>query len=276
MPNDKKLKRLEALLDSFDSGAVQPDELIQAVEAIVAIISNERERLDKVIADNKNLDKQEKSDLYSTVTQRLEAKERELRTLITSLSGQVDGAISQTATRLSKDIKRVEAKIPTKTDLSALEADIQALRDGLNNLPTEFTLNNEAVRDGLELLQGDERLDVSAVKGLDERDGKLSDSLTSQAISIVDNRTSFLINKVNNLQAQIDAGGGMNQEALVGTIDGVNTSFTATVAPKFIITDTGMYVNEATMQNPGIAGFTLSGLNVTLPLGPNFFAIAFY
>ena len=31
MPNEKNLNRLNALLDAFDNGAVQPEELIEAV-----------------------------------------------------------------------------------------------------------------------------------------------------------------------------------------------------------------------------------------------------
>lgn len=313
MPNDKKMKRLEALLDTFDSGAVQPEELIQAVEAIVSIINNEKDRLDKVIADNKDLDKQEKSDLLSSVSEKLDSKVTELKNLISNLSTNVDGAISRTSSSLSKEIKRVQAKIPTKTDLSVLETDIQALREGLNSLPTEFTLNNEAVRDGLELLQGDERLDVSAIKGLDERDGKMSDSLIERAISIVDNRTSFLINKVSKLQAQVDAGGtggghtiedegtpltqrdtlnfvgagvtvtddagndatvvtipgggGMNVETPIGSVNSSNVTFTVTVAPKFIVTDTGFYIEGF--------GYSRATLTITMDLSPNLFIRAY-
>jgi hypothetical protein len=62
------------------------------------------------------------------------------------------------------------------------------------------------------------------------------------------------------------------------TINGSNTSFSFSVSPKIIITDTGVYVNEASMQNVGVSGFTVVGsgpYTVTLPIGPNFFIIAY-
>jgi len=61
----------------------------------------------------------------------------------------------------------------------------------------------EQTRDDIESLKSDERLDVSAIKGLElKRFGKVSDvERLDRAISIVDNRTSFLINKVNTLAA---------------------------------------------------------------------------
>jgi hypothetical protein len=67
-------------------------------------------------------------------------------------------------------------------------------------------MSPQEVRDYLELLQGDERLDISAIKGLDlnKHYASLSDSIINRAIGIVDNRTSFLINKVSALQTKVD------------------------------------------------------------------------
>lgn len=53
-------------------------------------------------------------------------------------------------------------------------------------------LSPQEIRDSLELLQGEERLKASAIDGLDKE-------VTDRAIGIVDQRTSFLINRINNL-----------------------------------------------------------------------------
>lgn len=71
-------------------------------------------------------------------------------------------------------------------------------------------------------------------------------------------------------------GGGMNVEVPTGLVDSSNVTFTFTAAPKIIVTDTGTYVNEALMQNPGMSGFTLTGLVATLALPPNYFCIGYY
>lgn len=68
-----------------------------------------------------------------------------------------------------------------------------------------------SVRDGLELLRGDERLDSSAIKGLGQRFKKLSEDILNRAIEILDQRTSFLIQKVSNLSDKVNnlaTGGG--------------------------------------------------------------------
>ena len=163
-PEEKKLEKLNALFELVNADFATPDDLIQLSEAILSIITTEKERLNALIEDEKSEDKKEKAEMVAL----LNAKEQGLKNIINRLSSDTDTAISQATTRLSNEIKRVEKKIPTKTDLSALEADIKALGDGLNSLSTEITANGEAVRDSLELLQDEERLDKSAIKGLDD------------------------------------------------------------------------------------------------------------
>ena len=167
-PEEKKLDKLNKLFELVNEEYATPDDLVMLSETILSIITAEKERLAGVIASEKKDDKQEKAEMLVLLNE----KEQALKQIITRLTYQTEQSISQVDTKLSKtlssEIKRLERKIPTKTDLTGLEGDIQALREGLNSLPTEFTINNEAVRDGLELLQGDQRLDKSAIKGLDD------------------------------------------------------------------------------------------------------------
>lgn len=165
---EKKLEKLNALFELVNQDFATPDDLIQLSEAILNIITTEKERINSVLEEEKAEDKKEKAEILAI----LDEKERGLKQIITRLTYQTEQSVAKVDSKLtnslSSEIKRLERKIPTKTDLTGLESDIKALRDGLNSLPTEFTINNEAIRDGLELLQGDERLDVSAIKGIDE------------------------------------------------------------------------------------------------------------
>lgn len=92
----------------------------------------------------------------------------------------------------------------------ALEASTEAIAELLPLIPTieeieaDLPKLGEPIRDGLELLKGDERLDISAIKGVGKRLAKLSTDIINRAIGILDSRTSFLINKVSNLQAALD------------------------------------------------------------------------
>jgi len=69
-------------------------------------------------------------------------------------------------------------------------------KDGSPDTPTQ-------VRDKLELLKKDERLSKSAIKGLDNL---VDQPILDRAVSILDQRTSFLINKVSNLQTKVESG----------------------------------------------------------------------
>ena len=43
--NPKTMQRLEKLLETFDSGAVQPEELIKAIDAVMAIVKQSNETI---------------------------------------------------------------------------------------------------------------------------------------------------------------------------------------------------------------------------------------
>ena len=86
----------------------------------------------------------------------------------------------------------LEASKMAQEELLPLIPSIDEIQDDLPKLGPQ-------IRDGLELLKGEDRLDSSAIKGLGKRENKLSDAIINRAIGIVDNRTSFLINKVNDL-----------------------------------------------------------------------------
>jgi len=163
-PEEKKLEKLNKLFEMVNEDFATPDDLIQLSEGLLSIISAEKERMSSDIEEAKG---QSKKDIQNALTQ-INQKETQLVNLVQSLRNDTAQALSQATESLKKDIKAVSKKIPTKTDLSGLESDIKALNDQLNTLPTELTINNEAIRDGLELLQGDERLDKSAIKGLDD------------------------------------------------------------------------------------------------------------
>lgn len=62
-------------------------------------------------------------------------------------------------------------------------------------------------------------------------------------------------------------GSGMFVETPVGTVNSSNLIFTVTVVPKFILTDTGIYIENF--------GYTRSVLTITMDLFPNFFIRAY-
>lgn len=91
------------------------------------------------------------------------------------------------------------------------------------------------IKNKLESLKGDNRLDSEAIKGLEKRESKLSTDVINRAIGIVDQRTSFLINKVSNLENRPSGGGTWgsitgtlsNQTDLQAALDGKADALTA-------------------------------------------------
>jgi uncharacterized UPF0160 family protein len=142
-PEEKKIEKLNTLFQMINEEYATPADLVKLTEAILTVITKERERLDSVIASEKTEDQQEKADILALLSK----KESDLTNLIAALRNDVAGdrnddaqALAQATTSLSDEIKRVERKIPTKTDLSGLESEIQGIKDSFNTLPTELTV----------------------------------------------------------------------------------------------------------------------------------------
>lgn len=166
--DDKKLEKLNKLFEMINEDYATPDDLIKVSEAFLGILTAEKERINNVIANEKEEDKKERIEILRT----LEEKERGLKSVINRLTYETEQSVAEIDNRLTKtlsnEVKRLEKKIPARTDLTGIYSEIEEIKKDLVQVPTEITANPEAVRDALELLQGDERLDRSAIKGLDE------------------------------------------------------------------------------------------------------------
>lgn len=128
---------------------------------------------------------------------------------------------------------------------------------------TKITVENPVtpveVRDKLETLKEDERLDESAVKGLEKRDTKLSTSIINRAIGIVDSRTSFLINKVSNIETQVMSATA-NVGAIGGTITGGTTGSVLFVNPTGVIAqDNADFFFDPALNKLQVSGNIVSG-----------------
>lgn len=101
------------------------------------------------------------------------------------------------------------------------------------------------------------------------------DFTTSQAITVtIQWGTAAAANTLTMRQMQVDinkvvssAGPGMVQETPAGLVNTTNVTFTVTVAPKFILTDTGQYIDGF--------GYSIAGLTITMSLAPNTFIRAY-
>jgi len=165
MPNQKNLERLNKLLEAFDSGAVLPEELIKAIDAVMAIINqNGRTLVDKIVETKKASD----SDITNLKSELAKTRDN-LQSVINQVKSNSDTSVVEVKTALLREVKRVEALIPVlppETDLSGVFAEITNQREQLGQL--SILISGENIRNALESLIGNDRLDKSAIRGLDE------------------------------------------------------------------------------------------------------------
>lgn len=143
-------------------------------------------------------------------------------------------------TILEKVIEKTEVirEQPIVTEITKVTNEIKEVAVLDPNILPKY---GEKFRDGLELLKDDERIDIKAIKGIEKTTEETVQFLKDWSIQILDQRTSFLIQKVNNLSDKVNSistvGGGISVETPTGTVNGVNTVFTVSNTPKFISID---------------------------------------
>ena len=141
------------MVDTLQKGAVQPAELAQVVKALLGVVRTVRSQLEDYV---KEAGKVIKID--------------------------VESEVSKIAQKLQKEMDKMRGMMPEMPDLSILEADIEELK--AKDIPTKNAIIEAVekdipqlglpIRDSLELLQGNERLERKAIKGIDELEKTLN------------------------------------------------------------------------------------------------------
>lgn len=149
-------------------------------------------------------------------------------------------------------------------------------------------------RDGLELLQGAERLDISAIDGIEELKQEILETAKGyrviggqqglrmfisgvklgliQSLNIVAGTGMTIVYSKLNGQDTVTfsstgSAGGFTELVATGTVNSVNTSFTFTAVPSYIVAD-GVWF-KATNKN-GSVNWTNVGLTITMVNAPAF------
>lgn len=162
--NPKLLKFLETLQQATEGGAVQPQELIKISDTILSIVKSQGEKLEKSIND---VDSDKESKINSLKAD-LDTQEYKLNKAIEAVKTSSDKTLEKKIKALSKEIENVMLSIPEATDLTELEAKIEAVRKEIPTIPEIKEKGATEIRDMLETLEEDERLDAKAIKNLPE------------------------------------------------------------------------------------------------------------
>lgn len=230
--------------------------------------------------------------LSSTLLSKLDTYRSDFDTFKAEVSATISSKTAHLSDVLSGKIKEIDDKLATVQD--GADADEQQIvKDVLAQIKLpeqkEIILDNpEEIRNKLELLQGEERLDKSAIKGFDELEKSVTEAKSiriSPGRSLlqlyVDGSKKGAIQYLNLIagtgitlsynqaygrnDVTITATGtaSLSPIAVTGTVDDSNTSFTAASTPNLVI------VNGASYRHGH--GVTISGTSITLdnPVGTN-------
>lgn len=236
MDKIKQLENIAKVLGTYN--VITKDEFNQVIKSVADVLKVERENI-------KGISEEYKQTLQSVINTISEEHDKVLQS-VENTSQTAKSEATEAITKALEEVKRIAKEVmemKPKDGEHGLDADEEIIVEkvlGKIVLPEykETVLDGgEQIRDKLSLLKGNERLDISAVKG--------AEKLTTQAnldraVSILDQRTQFLINKVNT-----STGGGG------GTPEG---------------SDTQLQYNNAGAFG-GISGATTNGTTVTYTTG---------
>jgi len=165
MLNDKNQKRLETLLSAFDSGAVQPNELIEAMEAVMVIIKHSEKLFLSQIKDTSETSMRSITSLKAEIAQ----AHRDIQSLIKDAK---ENSTTETATLrrlVAQEVKRLEESMPIMPD-EFDATDIQESLEEHTELLAKLSdlISGENIRNALESLPDGEKQSIDSIQDLRE------------------------------------------------------------------------------------------------------------
>ena len=167
----KSQDKLQAFLTALDSGAVQPEDLTNALEAVMTVIESANRELDQRI----NKSSENATGALAGLENRVSQATSELQALIRQVKAEETTDKEELRKMVAAELLRIESKIPQipeQFDATELYNDIQSHKEMLTGL-SELIVG-ENIRNALEALPEGEKLVMEAIEGLPELLEKLS------------------------------------------------------------------------------------------------------
>lgn len=283
------LRSLSEFFGRLNGDTITKKDFIAAFEEVVRVVLNVES---KIVAGNKA-----ERDALLVETDRLKKLTKsDFESYKSDALAKIGSALASLHAEAQKKLEDMQATVDLLENgkdadeermLSELMAAIPTLDDIMKQLPAAGT----AIRDALELLQGDDRLDVTAIRGLDkvladaQKSGKkvevrgggtrgffiyiggVKKGIVNSLNFVGGSGVSLSYSKVNGLDTlTINASGsGISVETPPETVDASTTVFTVSAQPQWIVSD-GTTIYEG-------AGYSYSSGTgkVTLDLAPSSF-----
>ena len=279
-PREKQFKAMLELLGT----SMTREEFLSAFKEVVAYVKS----IDIKTENSIHNEFKTISESVKTAVSRMENENKgnitsELETTKTELENSMNKMLLEHEAMMSEATSKIDSMKNGENGKDGQGIDEQAIVEQIISLmpiPEEET--PEEIRDMLETLEGDERLDVSAIKGFDEiRDevkkvrvqaiGRVGMNLNINGVDkgsihdliLVGTGVSTSINSSGIMSITFaSGGGGVIELVATGAINGINQSFTFTSKPVYIVSDGAKYKENA--------GWTWSGLTATLTIPPQY------
>jgi hypothetical protein len=281
MPDQIQDIKQKVLKEILTEGMVNEGDLKEVFEAILSVVKSLSDQFEQKMAENKG----EMTEEMMMMHKEMKEAEREMKELMVKMEGKMGVDMKRVMEQCMAKIKEVEEMMPMMPDLLPLEQRITDVEKKIPKIPDEITPYQ--VRDKLEKLEGDERLDKSAIKGLDEIEklAKQPKSPTSvfgaRGIQLyVDGEKKGMVQMVNLIPGAgvsltysqaygrnditISASGAaLSILTATGAINGINTDFTFISKPNIVI------VNGASYQENNGWSWNGGTLTATLDFAPD-------
>ena len=263
-----KLKKLEAIMAAMDIDTPSTQEVADLVATIISFVREAKEHLESQAIENKK----ELNNLVNRLTEQevqkigeaLDNLEKKAEKVIKSINEKTQIDLDLITKNLYLELKKLEDSIPQKADFTEIYGKIKEVESKI----VPFILKAEEVRDSLETLKENERLDISAIKGVEKLEEKIkSIELRPSGIGggargfqlYVDGTKRGQVSMANfiagtnvtltyaaafgrnDITISATGGGSLSVLTVTGTVDDTNTAFSVATEPTLVIVNGAAY-----------------------------------
>lgn len=290
MPPEQKLERLQRILELTNEDFASKAEVGRVIQSLVTFFKEYKAQVEALL-----------SRVQSDTSNELQQSLRRALVEVNKVSDEVESFIvfqrdsnkttADDISTLREMLFATRESIPSMPDMESVYAKLSEIEASVPKLPAP--LLGEDFRNALEALNGDDRLDKSAIRGLEDLEEEIKKAKEVRVLPApsrgffvyVDGVKKGLINsinfksgsnmaishsKVNGLDTltftSSGGGGSVTIETPTGTVNASNTAFAVSAEPLYMIADGTTYFDGA--------GYTYAALTVTFDVPPSQFVRA--
>lgn len=153
---DETIKKIDKLLYTLDQRA--DDDVVEVFFLFKEVVDNFRKEIEKQLSKLEG----ETGEAFSDVGSALDKLEKKVQKEIEKTESGSLSKLKDLAQKLEREVGKIREEMPSMPDLSLLEGKIGEVEKKI------VSITAEEIRNKLESLKGEERLDKSAIKGLEE------------------------------------------------------------------------------------------------------------